>query len=99
MTCPPEVSRILLAILGRGLVRIRSMGWGGRPDVCAFEADHLHNIPDLIADYSDGRLLYYWQLERSFYRTGANGAEDYFADLWEELRPLAEAAEASSPKA
>jgi hypothetical protein len=28
------------------------------------EADHLHNLPQLLADYHPDRLRYYWDIER-----------------------------------
>ena len=50
-TCPAEVSEILLEILGWGLVVIRLQGWEGQAARCAVDADHLHNLPSLLADY------------------------------------------------
>jgi hypothetical protein len=67
MRCPPEISEILSEILKMGLLRIRSSGWSGRADLCALEADHIHNLPDLLADFSADRLAYYWNCERAAY--------------------------------
>ncbi len=50
-----------------GLLKIRAYGWAERPELCAIEADHLHNLPDVIADYSDDRLAYYLDVERPAY--------------------------------
>jgi len=52
MTCPTEIAEILTEILRTGLLRIRALGWSGNAERCAIEADHLHNVPDLLAHYS-----------------------------------------------
>src|SRR5262249_41628617 len=88
MRCPPEISEILSAIVRAGLLRIRSLGWSGRADRCAIEADHIHNLPDLIEDFSQERLAYYWDIERPAYiaqvpEEQRNGWET----LWEQLQP------------
>jgi hypothetical protein len=64
MPCPPEIAEVLTEMIQQGLLRIRAYGWSGRADLCAVEADHLHNLPGLIADYSPDRLAYYWTVER-----------------------------------
>jgi hypothetical protein len=65
--CPPDIADILLEILETGLLRIRIMGWNAQADGCAREADHLHNLPRLLADYRPQVLLYYWDVERAGY--------------------------------
>ena len=64
MQCPPPIAEIVLGILRIGLLRIRSKGWEGNAEACAWEADHLHNLPDLLSDFSVERLDYYWTVER-----------------------------------
>src|SRR5690242_16044628 len=61
MTCPPGVAEIVLEILTMGLLRIRMAGWSGEGRICASEADHLHNLPELLSAYSPERLSYYWE--------------------------------------
>jgi hypothetical protein len=65
MTWPKEIAEILSKILTAGLLRIRNLGWSGNADRCAIEADHIHNVPDLLAHYSPERFNYYWNVERS----------------------------------
>jgi hypothetical protein len=67
MPCPPEIAEAITMILAWGLLRIRSLGWSGQADRCAAEADHLHNLPRLLSDYSPGRWRYYWDFERTNY--------------------------------
>ena|SRR5437773_1235522 len=67
MNCPPEIAEILLAILRTGLLRIRALSWSNDSRRCAVEADHLHNLPSLLTDFSLDRLQYYWDAERVGY--------------------------------
>lgn len=93
MTCPPEIATILLDILYHGLLSCRVAGWAGRAEQCATEADHLHNIPALLADYSPDRLRYYWEVERPSYATRcAPERRALWDEHWERLRPLVEEA-------
>jgi hypothetical protein len=90
--CPPEIARILLEMIGWGLLRIRALGWSGQADRCTVEADHLHNLPHLLADYSPQRLLYYWDVERvGFLETVQPEHLDAFETFWQQLEPHVEA--------
>ncbi len=88
MRCPAEIADILVALLERGLLRIRALGWEGRAEPCAVEADHLHNLPALLADFSRERLVYYWQIERASYidRLTPDDVSDW-EPLWRRLEP------------
>jgi hypothetical protein len=61
MQCPPEVAVIICEILRIGLLRIRSLNDAER---CMLEADHLHNLPDLLANFRPDLLDFYWNVER-----------------------------------
>jgi hypothetical protein len=95
MSCPSEISEILLAIVETGLLRIRSLAWSGRSGLCATEADHIHNLPALVADFSPETLRYYWEVERSSYidRTSHDQLTAWEL-LWQRLRPHAECLDA-----
>ena len=80
MNCPPAIAEVLLQILHEGLLRIRSSGWQNDVARCAREADHLHNLPSLLSNYSPERLRYYWEAERT-------GVEP-FAAHWARLEQL-----------
>ncbi len=67
MHCPNEIADILLCILQTGVMRIRTLAWQGRAGLCAIESDHIHNIPNLIMNYSPEKLFYYWDIERPEY--------------------------------
>jgi hypothetical protein len=67
MNCPAEIAEILLAILQTGLLRIRALSWSNDSRRFAVEADHLHNLPSLLNDFSLDRLRYYWDAERVLY--------------------------------
>src|SRR3954464_13003892 len=87
MTCPPDVATVLLEILGQGLLQARSAAWAGDAAGAAVEADHVHNLPGLLAHFSPDDLEYYWETERSAYvaRSTSDQAAG-FAPLWARLR-------------
>jgi hypothetical protein len=89
MNCPPEIAEILLEILRLGLLRIRLMGWGGDSGRCAVEADHLHNLPALLTNFSPDLLRYYWEAERpGFLSQSENNSLGGFEELWNRLAPF-----------
>src|SRR5262249_25270259 len=93
MICPSQVTKILLEILRDGLLRIRALGWNDNAPQCAVEADHLHNLPDLLHDFSIDLLKYYWQVTRPNYaaQSAQNGIGISVMDpLWSRLRPFVE---------
>ena len=90
MQCPPEIAEIVCEILRTGLLRIRALGDADR---CALEADHLHNLPDLLANYKPELLDYYWRVERVGFIARSTPADvQRFEPLWIALakyaRPL-----------
>jgi len=94
MNCSPEVAEILTAILQTGLLRIRALGSAGNAQTCAIEADHIHNVPDLLMHGSRERLDYYWNVERPSYIQQTPATElAVWEPLWRQLsshiQPLA----------
>lgn len=86
MKCPPEIAEILLAILQTGLLRIRALAWSDDSRRCAVEADHLHNLPSLLTNYSVDLLQYYWNVERtSFMSQNAEEEAPGFEPHWKRL--------------
>lgn len=59
---PKEVQRAFLQILYHTFLAIRIEV--KRPEVCFAFADHAHNIPGLISNYSVDTFKYYWECER-----------------------------------
>ena len=54
---------------------------------CAVEADHIHNLPHLLADYSGEGLRCYWGVEkRSYERCSSASDLAAFFPLWAELQ-------------
>src|SRR4051812_39757913 len=97
MSCPPEITAVILKLMETGLLRIRSLGWSGQADRCAIETDHIHNLPDLLTDFSRDRLSYYWRVERTSYMTQTPESQRAgWEPLWQKLRPHAEAVGAST---
>jgi hypothetical protein len=83
MQCPPEIAEIVCEILRTGLLRIRALRDADR---CALEADHLHNLPSLLANYKPELLDYYWRAERVRFieRSAPEDVQD-FTPLWKAL--------------
>jgi len=87
MACPPDVAAILLEILGQGVCHARAAAWSGDAAGAAIEADHVHNLPGLIADYASDRLHYYWEIERAAYLAYANPDQmAAFRPIWDRLQ-------------
>ena len=86
MQCPPEILETLTDILCTGLLRIRALGWSQNAARCAVEADHLHNLPALLADYKPELLEFYWRVERAaFIRQSSLDDVTGFEPLWNAL--------------
>jgi len=85
MNCPPDIARILLAILEVGLLRIRALGWNREAEQCALEADHLHNIPSLLAHFSEDQLQAYWHSMRGGIVSSKSSHAGDFDRLWDQL--------------
>lgn len=97
--CPQHIAESLLEILRLELLAIRAAGFAKRGDLCAIHADHLHNLPSLIEDYSEDRLLYYWQAERVGFMEKLNPADYRFLDEpWSRLEIIIAEIESHSPK-
>jgi hypothetical protein len=91
MACPPELAEVLARIIERGLLRIRVYGWSGQANLCAVEADHIHNLPYLIAHYSPDLLAFYWTIERPCYLEHIPETERAcWEPLWDRLSAAAD---------
>jgi hypothetical protein len=85
-----DIKGVLLDILRTGLLRIRAIGNSGDAEACSLEADHLHNLPELIRSFRWELLQFYFTVERpAFVSSGPKGAEQ-FAPLWDRLDKLIE---------
>ncbi|WFB37569.1 hypothetical protein P3T73_07320 [Kiritimatiellota bacterium B12222] len=74
---------IYCEILYRGLLDIRNNGYAGNPDQCAKQADHLHNLPELLKNFDKEELHdFYWKCMRP--EADTEEAKP-FKELWKEL--------------
>ncbi len=86
MDCPDEIADIILGILRSGILAARNSGDAGRS---ALEADHLHNLPELLRHFRPELLRYYWNVERPAYLKAASRQNTQrFEPLWAQLEPL-----------
>jgi hypothetical protein len=76
---------IYCAILYRGLINIRANNHD--PERCFAEADHLHNMPELLRKLWDDQVhKYYWEAMRpSFIAQSKPEWLTCFEPLWAEL--------------
>ena len=89
MICPSPIAEVILDILCQGVLACRAAGWSREPARCAVEADHIHNLPGLLADYSPDKLQYYWEIERPSFAARCDPAElPQWEQLWDRLRPF-----------
>jgi hypothetical protein len=92
MDTSEDIKNVLLEILARGLLRIRTLANSGNSDACAIEADHLHNIPSLIRSIHRTELLhFYYDIERPSFRNVAKVDIRAFDELWARLGSLIDA--------
>lgn len=94
MNCPPAIAALVLEIFQTAILRIRGLGWSdANASLCALEADHVHNLPGLLKQYSPELLKYYWDVERPSFISQSEAARHNvqgFEPLWESLRGLVE---------
>jgi hypothetical protein len=98
MNCPPEIAEIILELLQTALLRIRSQGWAGNSRRCAVEADHVHNLPDLLTNFSSEKLHYYWTVERPALLRDIGADDLQFHDLWNRLSVYVDVTATSSTR-
>jgi hypothetical protein len=71
------------------VLECRAAGWDGEPARCANEADHIHNLPDLLANYSPDKLQYYWEVERPCFAARCDPQQlPHWEEQWNRLRPF-----------
>ena len=88
MNCPQEITAIVSEILSTGLLQIRISGWSGDSNLAATLADHLHNLPNLLSDFSEEKLTFYWDVERPSFRDSVDDSiVKPYTDLWADLEP------------
>lgn len=90
--CPRDVADVTLQILQTGVAHARAAGWSSDAELAAIEANHVHNLPDLLRQYTHHKIRYYWNSERPSYvakyvrHVGEEPAR--FAEHWRALEPL-----------
>ncbi len=89
MNCPTPLAEILLNIMQTGILRMRAAAWAGNSDQVALEADHIHNLPTILKDYSIDALKYYWEIERAVFVSKVPNTGD-FQENWKKLKRFTE---------
>jgi len=97
MTCPHEIAEILSGILSHGILQIRAKAWNEDSQSVAELADHIHNLPMLLIDFSPEKLSYYWETERTiFFDRVENELSAPYADMWNRLESFVPATDVGS---
>ncbi len=60
--CPEPLREALADLLTYALVSIRNNSTDAK--LCFSHADHMHNVPVLLARFRPDLLAYYWEVER-----------------------------------
>jgi len=87
MPSEEELKAIVANLLRIGLLRIRAFGWSGQADMCAMEADHLHNLPNLTQEMNIKWLVYYYTVSRPAFMKRAVKPQAFEPD-WKRLGEL-----------
>jgi hypothetical protein len=90
MSSREELNQVLAEIIATGLLRIRRFGFENRADLCAIEADHIHNLPAILIDSRVELLAYYYEIERPAFVKRAEHSEQ-FEPFWIKLASILEA--------
>ena len=81
-----EIKQAIAKILEESLLKIRLEGALGNHKNCEIQADHVHNLPNLLINYSDELLDFYFNIERKAYISQCH--QNYpksFEEHWEIL--------------
>ncbi|HZI56246.1 MAG TPA: hypothetical protein VFF39_05700 [Verrucomicrobiae bacterium] len=88
MAVHEEIRDVLCDLLRIGLLRIRALGDQGMAKKCSAEADHLHNLPELIKTPGRKELLsHYYNISRLGFLKECDNDEE-FQPLWDRLAKL-----------
>ena len=86
MNIPSNYLVIFSSIISIGILRIRVLGSSGDSSACAVEADHLHNIPDILLDFDLDKVRYYLEIEVPAYINQDSKEGIHFQDQWNQLK-------------
>jgi hypothetical protein len=84
-----QIRSILISLLKTGLLRIRALGFDGEAELCALEADHLHNLPDILQIPKTDLLAHYYNVHRPAFMGLARDTSAFESD-WLQLGAILE---------
>ncbi len=86
---PADVREALAQILEIACLSIRVAARKGDVKYCAIEADHIHNLPDLLRKFDAAKLKYYLSVTRPSYIEALGQLPDTTVEpyqaLWRQL--------------
>jgi hypothetical protein len=90
MNCPPEIADCVLEIIQTGALNIRTAASRNDAHRCFVEADHIHNLPQVLKSYAPELLTFYLTVERpSFIQQVPEANTRTFESAWKRLDLLA----------
>jgi uncharacterized membrane protein len=87
-TCPREIENIVLEILYATMIFIR---YCDNLKVAQLTANHAHNLPDLIRNFSNVKLRLYWEQDKLILQQQAHALKEALEPLefvWKESEPV-----------
>ncbi len=83
-----KIREIIHSILHMGLVHIRQSATFGRLSECLAEANHLHNLPDLLAHPSIDLLEFYYSTTRQTYlkQIENSNVDHLYGEAWKAIQ-------------
>lgn len=80
---PKQIQDALTEIIYYGILMIRSEAKVGNSARCLIDAEHIHDLPNTINEYSDDRLLCYYPARVQAYLSATKGANvNCFRPAW-----------------
>jgi hypothetical protein len=83
---PKNIEYAILELLTFGILLARGTADSGNLWLCQLETEHIHNLPHLIDEYSDHRLMCYYEATMRGYMERTKGIDrDGFKPYWKTI--------------
>ena len=82
-----DLRNCLLNLLQMGLLQIRAFSDRDLAERCFIEADHLHNLPEIIRNPRLELVAYYYEVERPAFIKKVGNVEQY-REEWDRLKMI-----------
>lgn len=83
-----DLQNVIIDIIQLGLFRVRVFSESGRMIECRNEADHLHNLPEILRSCRQELVRHYYDVERPSFLKAEPSDVEQFLPLWVRLESL-----------